>query len=398
MVTKKNEGEKAGARNVSHGYSTTYTAVSPMTAKSVRTGVIGLGMGKSHADAIRKGDAPGLALRAVCDSDPVRLAAYDNEPGVRTFDDAHAMMTSGAIDAVIIATPHFSHTCLGMAALRAGLHVLVEKPISVHKPDCRKLLDAHRDPDLVFSTMFQMRTEPRYAKLRAMIRSGDLGTLHRINWIITDWFRSDAYYASGGWRATWAGEGGGVLLNQCPHQLDLWWWLFGMPARVRAFCRFGRYHDIEVEDDVTAYLEYDDHATGIFIATTGEAPGTNRLEVAGDLGKVVIEHGAMQFVRNLESASAYRRTTKEKLTPPQTEVIAVDIEATTGRPAAILANFAAAILEGEPLIAPAADGIHSVELGNAMLLSTFENRTIDLPIDGDAFLRHFDRRVATTRP
>jgi len=220
----------------------------PRITADIRLGIIGLGnMGLPHAKSILAGQVPRMRLAAVCDEDPGRFAV---DGGVKTFTDSRALIRSGEVDAVLIATPHFSHTIIGIDALQQGLHVLVEKPISVHKSDCERLIAAHR-PGQVFAAMFNQRTDPFYHKIRSLIHGGELGEIRRINWIITNWFRTCAYYGSGGWRATWAGEGGGVLLNQCPHNLDLLQWLFGMPARVRAFCRFGQYHDIEVEDDVT---------------------------------------------------------------------------------------------------------------------------------------------------
>ncbi len=261
--------------------------------KSVSLGIIGTGQrGRAHARMLLDGEIPGCALSAVCDVVP---AATQPFPGIPTFCSLAEMIASESCDAVLIATPHYSHTFLGIEALEAGLHVLVEKPISVHKADCERLLAAHRSKKQVFAAMFNQRTDPYYQKVRDLVRGGELGKIQRINWIITDWFRPEAYYASGGWRATWAGEGGGVLLNQCPHNLDLFQWIFGMPQRVRGFCQFGRHHEIEVEDEVTAYFEYDDGKTGVFITSTGEAPGTNRLEITGDQGKLVMEGDSLRL-------------------------------------------------------------------------------------------------------
>ena len=237
--------------------------------KEVRLGIIGLGnMGKVHARSIVEGRIPRSRLTAVADSNAGALKDF---PDAKGFTDSAELLKSGEVDAVIIATPHYSHTTIGVQALQAGVHVLVEKPISVHKADCERLIAAHKSKKQVFAAMFNQRTDPYYIKLRELIQSGELGEVRRINWIITNWFRTAAYYASGGWRATWAGEGGGVLLNQCPHNLDLWQWIFGRPQRVRAFCQLGRYHDIEVEDDVTAYMEYKNGATGVFITSTGDS-------------------------------------------------------------------------------------------------------------------------------
>lgn len=354
----------------------------------VRMGIVGIGnMGASHAKNIIDGKVKGCELTALCDHKEGALKAF---PDQKHFTDAHAMMDSGEIDAIIIATPHYDHTILGVAALEKGLHTLVEKPISVHKEDCEKLIAAHKDKSVVFAAMFNQRTNPAYQKLRGLIQSGQLGKVNRINWIITDWFRSFHYYASGGWRATWSGEGGGVLLNQCPHQIDLWQWMFGMPDKVRAFCHIGKHHDIEVEDDVTAYMEYDNGATGVFITTTGEAPGTNRLEVAAENGRVIIENSELKWIRNEVATTEHSKTVKAGFLKPSHWNIEIPINGSGEKHVGIMNNFCAAILEDKELIAPAEEGIHSVELANAMIFSSHKGETIDMPLnaaDYSAFLK-----------
>lgn len=357
--------------------------------EKVRLGIVGLGnMGRMHAAGIAAGKVPGCVLGAVCDRQPVSLSEFPDVPG---FAESGSLISSGLVDAVVICTPHYAHTEVGIEALNAGLHVLVEKPISVHKADCERLLESHRGQ--IFTAMFNQRTDPSHGKLRGMIRSGELGRIRRINWTITDWFRTETYYASGGWRATWAGEGGGVLLNQSPHQLDLWQWFFGMPARVRAFCGIGRYHSIEVEDDVTAYLEYADGTTGIFITSTGEAPGTNRLEVAAERGRVILEKGRIEFLRNEVPMSEFSRSSRQAFAAPEFWKVEIPISGSGGQHVAILENFTRAILFGEPLIAPAAEGIHSVELANAMILSSFLNETIELPLSSERYARFLQERI-----
>ncbi len=246
--------------------------------KKVRLGIIGVGgMGLYHARYLLDGKVDRCELTAVCDVDPARLQQFDKHAGIKQFTDSRTLIRSGKVDAVLIATPHYSHTTIGIDAFKNGLHVLVEKPISVHKADCERLIAAHTDKKLVFAAMFMLRTSPLYKNVKRLLDDGEVGRLTRVSWLVTSWFRTETYYASGGWRATWKGEGGGVLLNQCPHNLDLLQWFCGMPSRVRGFCSFGKYHDIEVEDEVTAYLEYPNGATGVFVTTTGEAPGTDRL-------------------------------------------------------------------------------------------------------------------------
>src|SRR6266496_919969 len=266
---------------------------------TVRLGIIGMGnIGKHHADCLLAGKVPRCQLTAVCSTSPHKLEPY-RAKGLQIFDRAEKLLESRGVDAVILATPHYQHTSLGIAALEAGLHLMVEKPISAHKADAERLIAvARKHPDQVFAGMFQLRVEPRYLKVRRLIQNGELGDIVRLSWIITDWYRTEAYYTSGGWRATWRGEGGGVLLNQCLHNLDVLAWLFGLPARVRGFCQIGRFHNIEVEDNVTAYLEWANGATGVFITSTGEAPGTNRLELVRERGKLTLENNKISFTRN----------------------------------------------------------------------------------------------------
>lgn len=362
----------------------------------VRLGLIGLGnMGKFHADYLLKGKVSRAELVAVSDAYAPSLQAYSH---LKTFASSEALIRSGLVDAVLIATPHYLHTSIGVDALGQGLHVLVEKPISVHKADCERLIAAHQErPRSVFAAMFQLRTEPRYQKLRALMTSGELGEVVRLNWIITDWFRTEAYYTSGGWRATWKGEGGGVLLNQCPHNLDLVQWLCGMPARVRGFCQLGRYHRIEVEDNVTLYMEYPNGATGVFITSTGEAPGTNRLEIAGTRGKVVLEHNRLTFTRNEVSMAEFSRTARSGFARPDVWNVEIPFENASAQHATVTQNFVDAILDGAPLIAPGGEGMNSVELANAALFSSLMGQTIELPLDSAAYESKLRQLIADSK-
>ena len=364
--------------------------------KTVRLGIIGIGgMGSYHADYLREGKVHRATLAAVCDIDPPKLDKYKDIP---SFARSAEMIRSGLVDAVIVATPHYGHTTIGIDALNNSLHTLVEKPISVHVADCQRLIAAARaHRKLVFGAMFNQRTDPHYARVRALVQSGELGTIQRVNWIITNWFRTNAYYASGGWRATWRGEGGGVLLNQCPHNLDLLQWICGMPRKVTAFCSLGKYHPIEVEDEVTAYLEYANGATGVFVTTTGEAPGTNRFEITGDCGKVVIENSAITFTRNTTPAREFCKTSPHSFAAPDVWNVSVPVSGGGGQHAEITQNFVNAILDKKPLLAPGVEGIHSVELANAMLYSSLTRSTVELPLDAAAFEKQLKKLIARSR-
>ena len=352
----------------------------------LRIGVIGMGnIGKHHAGYLLEGKAPRCRLTAVCSTSPQKLAAYEAK-GVRVFGDGGEMIRSGEVDAVIIATPHYQHTALGIAAFEAGLHVMVEKPISAHKADAEKLVAAAKAyPKLAFAGMFQLRVEPRYQRIQRILQSGDLGEVVRVSWIITDWFRTEAYYASGGWRATWKGEGGGVLLNQCLHNLDVLQWLCGMPESVRGFCQLGRFHNIEVEDNVTAYLQWKNGATGVFITSTGEAPGTNRFEIAGTRGKLVLENNRLTLTRNDADMLEFSRMAKVGFAKPEVWVADVPFTDNPAPHAALMNNFADHVFDGAPLIAPGEEGIGSVELANSMLYSSLLGQVVDLPLNGGAF-------------
>jgi predicted dehydrogenase len=362
----------------------------------VRLGIIGMGnIGQHHAGYLSAGKISRAELVAVSDAVPGKLEKY--KP-LKIFTEGEDLIGSGLVDAVIIATPHYQHTTLGIAALRQGIHAMVEKPISAHKADAERLIAAHRkNSKLVFAGMFQLRAEPRYLKIQKLIQSGDLGEIVRMSWIMTDWFRTEAYYASGGWRATWKGEGGGVLLNQCLHNLDVMQWLLGMPARVRGFCQLGRFHDIEVEDNVSAYLEYRNGATGTFVSSTGEAPGSNRFEIVGTRGKLVLERDKLLFTRNDADMTHFSKSAKLGFAKPDVWHAEIPFENAPNPHAILVQNFVNAILDQEPLIAPGEEGIHSVELANVILYSSLIGETIKMPMDGLAYEKKLNELIAGSR-
>ena len=362
----------------------------------VRIGVIGVGnMGGNHVGYLAKGDIPGAKLTALCDTNAEQLARMKALSGenVATFEEADALMQSDQIDAVIVATPHYDHPPLAIKALERGLHVMIEKPAGVYTRQVREMNEAAEKSDRVFGLMFNQRTLGQHQKLKELVGSGELGELRRTNYIITSWFRAQSYYDSGGWRATWAGEGGGVLANQCPHNLDLWQWICGMPVRMRAFCAFGKYHNIEVEDDVTAYVEYENGATGVFITTTGEAPGTNRMEITGDNGKVVMEEGKITFWRNRTPAHIFNKEWKGGFGSPETWKCEIPFKGGGEEHRGITQNWVQAILNGTPLLAPAVEGINGVQLSNAMLLSTWLDDWVDIPVDEDLYYEKLQERI-----
>lgn len=362
----------------------------------VRLGIIGLGnIGKYHADYVLNGKISRCELVAVCNRTAPTGEKFQS---LKFFADGEQLIKSGEVDAVIIATPHFQHTTLGITALENGIHALVEKPVSAHKADAEKLVAAHkRFPKIIFAGMFQLRTEPRYLKIQKLIQAGELGKIVRLNWINTDWYRTETYYTSSAWRATWKGEGGGVLLNQCLHNLDLFQWLCGMPKRVRGFCQLGRFHNIEVEDNVTAYLEWANGATGTFISSSGEAPGTNRFEVVGTLGKLVLENNKLLFTRNAADMIEFSQTATQGFMKPDVKEEEILFENATLPHAIMTQNFVNAILDDEPLIAPGAEGVNSVELANVMVYSSLLGETVELPMAGAAWEKKLNQLVAESK-
>ena len=375
----------------------------------VRFGIIGNGvMGKGHANSILEGKIAGAVLTAVCDTDQSALDwAVERDANIKTFLNEEDMFTSGLVDAVIIATPHYDHPSLSIAAMNHRLHVMVEKPAGVFTKDVRQMNEVANNTDVVFGIMYNQRTNPMYRKMREIVQGGELGAIKRTNWLITDWYRSQAYYDMGGWRATWQGEGGGVLINQCPHNLDLWQWICGMPTRVNAFVHHGKWHDIEVEDDVTAYVEYENGATGVFVTSTADAPGTNRFEIVGDMGKLVCEHGELIHYKLDTSEREFNKTNKEMFGAPSWKKIVVDCTETDvntnlplGAPAGgtqhigVLNAFVEKINATGELIANGTEGINGLTISNAIHLSAWVGETVELPLDEDLFLTELNKRLS----
>jgi predicted dehydrogenase len=365
----------------------------------VRLGIIGIGnMGTGHAKYLYENEVVGARLTAVCDLRPERrLWAEENMPNVAVYPDVESLLASGLIDAVLIATPHYSHPELAIRSFELGLHVLIEKPAGVYTKEVRKMNDAAKLSGKVFGIVYNQRTNPLYQKLRELVMSGELGEIRRTNWIITSWYRSQSYYNSGGWRATWSGEGGGVLINQCPHQLDLWQWTTGLvPTRMRAFCNFGKYRNIEVEDEVTAYVEYENGATGVFITSIAEPGGTNRYEIVGDRGKVIIENDQLSMWRLRTTEPEFNDTYEGGFGEPEIWKCEIPIQGVETGHKGIVQNWINGIVKGTPLLAPGEEGIHGLTLSNAMLLSTWTDKWAELPLDEELFYTMLQNRISNS--
>lgn len=365
----------------------------------IRVGIVGIGnMGAAHSTCIAENNVEGMRLTAVCDIIESRALNVQNKyPFVKTYTDYFEMFKSGEIDAVIVAVPHPLHSEIAIKAFENSLHVVLEKPADVSVSKVLKLNEVAKKSGKVFSIMFNQRTNPLFKKAREIVKSGLLGELKRTVWIITNWYRTQAYYDSGEWRATWKGEGGGVLLNQAPHNLDLWQWICGMPDSVTAFCDIAKYHDIEVEDDVTIFTRYKNGAVGTFITTTGEYPGTNRLEISGSKGKLIIENGMLKWWKLKEDESYVTKTSKSGFVAIESEYSEITQDEPETAHRGILQNFTNAILYGEELISPGIEGIYALAISNAAHLSSWQNNAeISIPFDTDKFDAFLDKLASNS--
>ena len=368
--------------------------------EQIKLGIIGVGnMGSGHVGNILAGKCPEITIAAVADRREARRQwAKDTLPaGTPVFEEGSDLIKSGLCDAVLIATPHYQHPELSIMAMEHGMHVMCEKPAGVYTKQVREMNEKAAQCDVVFGMMFNQRTNCVYRKMHELVHGGTLGAIKRVNWIITDWYRTQIYYDSGDWRATWDGEGGGVLLNQCPHQLDLLQWICGLPKKVQAFCQEGKWHDIEVEDDVTAYLEFENGATGVFVTTTGDAPGTNRFEVTGTRGKLVCENDTLTFWKLGEDERAFCRAAKNGFEKPPCQMLTVETDGENPQHVGVLNAFAGKILHGTPLVADGEEGINGLTLSNAMHLSSWLGHPVEIPFDEDLFLAELDKRRASSR-
>ena len=358
-------------------------------------------MGTGHSRHFREGNVTNGVLTAVCDINEKKFAGFKERFGesIAYFNNAEDMYKSGLCDCVIICTPHYSHTDLAILAMDYNLNCIVEKPAGVYTLQVKEMLARAEKSDKILGIMFNQRTNPAFKTMKKMIAEGKIGDIKRTNWIITDWYRTQYYYDTGAWRATWAGEGGGVLYNQSPHQLDLFQWIIGMqPSKVHAFCHYGKWHDIEVEDDVTCYVEYPNGATGVFITTTADAPGTNRFEVTGTLGTLIFENNKLYYKQLLKDERVHCMEADKGFEAPEAlPTVEIELEGDNPQHLGILNNIANAILGLEPVYAPAKDGLAGVQLANAMHLSSWLGESVTLPINDELFYEELKKRIAISK-
>ncbi|MBE6762493.1 MAG: Gfo/Idh/MocA family oxidoreductase [Ruminococcaceae bacterium] len=370
--------------------------------KEIRLGIIGIGnVGSNHAENIKEGKCPDFEITAIADTNPERLEWSKNQgydDNITYFTDYYELLDSGLVDACLIAVPHYNHTALAIECLKRSIHVMLEKPAGVYTKQVKEMNGvASEHPEAVFGIMFNQRTNCVYRKLRELVKSGKYGEIRRTNWIITNCYRPQAYYNSGRWRATWAGEGGGVLLNQCSHQLDLWQWICGMPIKIQAYLHYGKWHDIEAEDDVTAYVEYENGATGVFITSTGDACGTNRFEIQMDKAKLLVENDAITVWEYETTEQEFSKHNTESFSCPKYTVYSPKTDGENSQHIGVMNAFADKILRGGELVADGREGINGLAISNAMHLSSFLGKAITLPIDDELYYSELQKRIATSR-
>ena len=368
----------------------------------IKLGIIGFGnMGTGHTSNIMGGNCPEVELVAICDKNPARCEFGKNkypDANITYFTDAIEMLDSGLIDSCLVAIPHYDHAKYSMECMKRGIHVMCEKPAGVYTRQVREMIaESEKHPEVVFGMMFNQRTDCVYRKLKELISSGEYGEIRRTNWVITAWYRTQAYYDSGDWRATWSGEGGGVLLNQCPHQLDLWQWICGMPKKVTSHVHYGMWHDIEVEDDVTIYVEYENGASGVFVTSTGDAHGTNRFEIQMDRAKFVVEGNRLYMEEYEMPEPEWTRTCKSGFETVPSKGYYVETDGESPQHVGVLNAWANAILNGGELVARGEEGINALTISNAAHLSSFLGREVEIPLDNDLFQEELMKRVATSR-
>ena len=359
--------------------------------KKLKVAIIGVGnIGSAHAAAIYSGKIEHMRLVALCDIDAVKAEQLrHNYPDIPVFTSTEELFDSRLAEAVVIATPHYYHPPIAIDAFGRGLHVLTEKPAGVDRKSARAMCEAADRSGKLFGVMFNQRANKLFAEAKRIVSSGELGELKRTVWIITNWYRKQCYYDSGSWRATWTGEGGGVLINQAPHNLDLWQWICGMPKALRAECNVAKFHSIEVEDEATITAEYENGATAVFITSTGDYPGTNRLEITGTKGKLVLENKKLTYFKLSMDEREYRLTSSDVKNP--VEITEIDDEPYNGH-CYILEDFASAVLFGTPLLAHGAEALNELSISNAAYLSAWQDKKITLPADEEQFLDELELR------
>lgn len=356
--------------------------------QEVRIGLVGAGnIAKQHIRNLSDGSIPNAVLRATLSRSPEPACE-----GVRHYSSLDQFLSSAGIDAVIVATPTYTHQEIGLAVLNSGLHLMMEKPLGRSAAEARSLITAASNKQ-IFAVMLNQRLHPAYARIKSILESGDLGNIQRVSWTMTKWYRPDIYYQVSEWRGTWRGEGGGVLINQSIHNIDVLQWLTGVPDHITAFAKFGKYHEIEVEDEVTAYLEYPNGSTGVFVTSTGESPGINQLDIVGEIGSLHYDGDNLSMRTCSQRVSDHCRTTRDMFGAPAFATESVAIDPPVDQHALMVRNFADAIAGKAPLISPAREGLASLEIVNAALWSSWNGKRVNVPVDSEEYARALRERI-----
>ena len=359
----------------------------------VKLAIIGLGsMGQKYAEMLLQQKIKQAELVAVCSGTPKKLEKMKKKYGKKLhyYEEKEKLWSDPTVDAVLITTPHYSHPQLAQEAIRANKHFLCEKPIGVYTKNVVTLNEKiKKNPALTCAIVFNQRTQPIYKKAKELVDQVALGEIRRNNWISTDWYRPQEYYDAIDWRGSWKEDGGGVLLNQAVHQLDLWQWICGMPQRIYGHIYPGKLRNIEVETEGTIYAEYKNGATGFFTAATTEAIGTNRFEIVGSTGKLVIENEQLHLWKMTQDETFWRQIED---TPKYQEVPIEIINEKDQQHQKVIENFVQAILYDEPLLAPATEGIKSLSLINATYLSSWKGQRVNLPLDHHLYFEELNKR------
>lgn len=365
-----------------------------MTDK-IRVALVGVGvMGSKYADMIVSGEVKNMVLTGVVARNlkaqewaAILVNAEGLHPNVyRDVDDMFAHADD--FDAVIIVTPHKTHEEIAVRAFELGKHVLCDKPAGATIGQAQNMTAASKQYDKVYGMIFHQHRYPKYLYIKQALENGELGELKRMLMVNSRYFRTAHYHQSGSWRSSWNGEGGGALINQGAHILDIWQWLFGMPQKIYAEIPFGKYNEFKVDDEATISMRYENGATGVFMLTTGEAVWQERLEIVGTKGRMLLEDDILHIYRYSKDSTEYIATEDVN----SREHLAITEEVINFGKAEepyveILENFAEAVISGDSsiLIAPGEEAINQLMLTNGAYCSAWKGMPVCLPLDAEEY-------------
>lgn len=365
----------------------------------IRIGIAGIGfIAEEYIKLFTQGQIQGAEIRALSSRNYSHMeeirAKYRLDAAL--FTDYDAMLSSGKIDMVMICTPHYFHPGMAVKAIEQGIHTMIEKPVGVYPEELDELAKCVKShPETLSGVLYCRRTNPVFAKIKQLLADGTLGKLKRVTWIVTDMYRTQAYFDIAGWRGTYSGEGGGLLMNQVSHHIDLLVWLCGLPEAMQANCYTARERNIEVENEVSITMEYPGNAVGQFIASTRECPGSNRLELSGSRGQIILDNEKDLTLRILETdETQFNATTNIPFAfiPYKEEVFHFDMMYNPVLQAKIVNNFIASLTDGTPVTCPVEEAVRSQQFIQGAYLSSWQDKKLTLPVDGSAFTAELKKR------